>query len=45
MDLTLREGSQIKFRMKMMLVISHDNNYSYTLLVNWYNNRLLPLIN
>jgi hypothetical protein len=32
--------------MKLIAVISHDDYYCqfYNLLVNWYNNRLLPLI-
>jgi hypothetical protein len=45
MDLTLREEYWIKFCMKLIAVISHDNYYSLiTLLVNWYNNRLLQMI-
>jgi hypothetical protein len=31
--------------MKLIAMISHDNYYShFTLFVNWYNKRLLPLI-
>jgi hypothetical protein len=45
MDLTSREGYGIKFCIKLIAVISHDNYYSFiALLVNWYNNGLLPLI-
>jgi hypothetical protein len=43
MDLTLREEYWIKFCTKLIAVISHDVSF-IALLVNWYNNRLLPLI-
>jgi hypothetical protein len=46
MDFTVKERYSIKFCMKFIPVISHDKYYSQfnTLLVKWYNNRLLPLI-
>jgi hypothetical protein len=46
MDLNLREGYWIKFCMMLITVISLDNYHIsfITLLVNWYNNRLLPVI-
>jgi hypothetical protein len=41
-----RGGHSIKFHIKLIAVIFHDNYYSqfYHSFVNWYNNRLLPLI-
>jgi hypothetical protein len=45
MGLTFREDYWKKCCMKLIAVTSHDNySQSYALLVNWYNNRLLPLI-
>jgi hypothetical protein len=42
---TLREGYWVKFCMKLIGVIFQNNYYSFiALLLNWYNNRLLPLI-
>jgi hypothetical protein len=42
MDLTLREGYWIKFCMKLIAVIPHDNYYGqfYRPSLNWYNNTL-----
>jgi hypothetical protein len=44
--LKLEEGHSITFCMKLIAVISNDITRAsfVTLLVNWYNNRLLPLI-
>jgi hypothetical protein len=46
MDLTLGEGYWISFYVKLVTVISHDIYYSdsIALLVNWYNNKIRPLI-
>jgi hypothetical protein len=46
MDFTLRDGYWIKFCMKLISVMSHNNTtVSFiALFVNWCNDRLLPLI-
>jgi hypothetical protein len=47
MDLTLREGYWIQFCMKLIDTIDIPQTLLVTfisLLVNWYNNGLLPLI-
>jgi hypothetical protein len=44
MDLTVKGGYLIKFCMKLIAVISHDNNNNFFILpVSWYSTRLLPL--